>query len=59
MNQSDLRKKLLRYYDLLREIKSIQARTSHQRDNQTREIKALEVIIEKTKENLYGRENKK
>lgn len=59
MNRSDLRKQLLRYYEMLREIKSIQARTISEKENRTREILALEKKIYEIREDLYDRENKR
>lgn len=56
MERCELRKQLLRYYDFLRELKSIKSITSQQRDNQTKEIRALEEKIRKLKEILYDSE---
>lgn len=56
MERCELRKKLLRYYELLREIKSIKTMTSSQRNNQTKEIRALEEKIRNLKEILYDSE---
>ena len=56
MERCELRKQLLRYYDFLRELKSIKSMTSQQRDNQTKEIRALEEKIRKLKEILYDSE---
>lgn len=56
MERCELRKRILRYYDLLRELKSIKTMTSKQRDNQTKEIRALEERIRKLKEILYDSE---
>lgn len=54
MVRSEMRKKLLRYYDLLKEIKSVKSITSNERDNQTKEIKALEEKINKLEKELYN-----
>jgi hypothetical protein len=54
MNKSELRKKLVRYSEMLVELKSIQTRTIRQKENKTREILALKRIIKEMKEELYG-----
>lgn len=54
MNKSELRKKLVRYSEMLVEVKSIQTRTIRQKENKTREILALKRIIKEMKEELYG-----
>lgn len=59
MKESELRKKIIRYNEMLSFLKSIQARTAKERDNQTKEILALKKYIEEMKEDLYDRENKK
>ena len=53
MNKCDLRKQLLRYNEELRTIKSVKSMTSKERDNQTKEIRALQEKIRKMKEELY------
>ena len=53
MNKCDLRKQLLRYSEELRTIKSVKSMTSKERDNQTKEIRALQEKIRKMKEELY------
>lgn len=53
MNKSELRKKLVRYSEMLVELKSIQTRTIRQKENKTREILALKRIIKEMKEELY------
>lgn len=53
MNKSELRKKLVRYSEMLVEVKSIQTRTIRQKENKTREILALKRIIKEMKEELY------
>lgn len=59
MKESELRKKIIRYNEMLSFLKSIKTMTAKERDNQTKEILALKKYIEEMKEDLYDRENKK
>lgn len=59
MKESELRKKIIRYNEMLSFLKSIKTITAKERDNQTKEILALKKYIEEMKEDLYDRENKK
>lgn len=55
MNKSELRKRLIKYSEILKELKSIQVRTARERNNRTREILALKTKIKEMKEELYGK----
>ncbi len=59
MKESELRKKIIRYNEMLSFLKSIKTMTAKERENQTKEILALKKYIEEMKEDLYDRENKK
>lgn len=59
MKESEIRKRIIRYNEILSFLKSIKTMTAKERDNQTKEILALKKHIEKMKEDLYDRENKK
>ena len=54
MLKSELRKKIIRYSEILVEIKTIQVRTDQEKTNRNKEILALRQTIEKMKEELYG-----
>lgn len=51
---SELRKKIIRYSEILIEIKTIQVRTAQEKENRNKEIRALRQTIENMKEELYG-----
>ena len=57
MKKSEIRKKLIRYKEILKETKIIYAESSKGNETKTKEIKALENKIKELENKLYNERN--